>query len=169
MTTKAGSGGEAGSERRSKPRAARLGRAVLNFNSSGSYEYEVANVSAGGALLIGGPQLRKGRSVRVLLMLTGLASIAVDAHVIRSRDDDGTVAVRFDALDVGLEDLIQEVVLSALSGRHLRALPMDFAMQYEALPLDDAAPPEEVVPSSWPGFALPREARGVARDQLTDG
>ena len=147
----------AGRDRRRTPRAPRLGRAVVTLHATCAHEYEIINLSAGGALLMGGPRLRPGREVRVVLGVTGLSAIAVDAQVTRSDARDEMVALCFIGLEVGIEDLIQETVLSALSGRRLRPLPMDFGLQFEALPPDEGEAPEEAVPSSWPGFALRRQ------------
>ncbi len=148
----------AGRERRRTPRARRLGRAIVTLHAHCAHEYEIINLSAGGALLMGGPRLRPGREVRVVLGVAGLSAIAVDARVIRSDERNEMVALSFVALEVGIEDLIQEIVLSALSGRRLRPLPMDFALQFEALPPDEGEAPEEAVPSSWPGFAARPQA-----------
>lgn len=122
------------SERRKQPRVNWVGEALVSVNGNCAVDYQIENISAGGAMLVGGPHLRPGRRVRVLLRLKGLPTIALDAYVLRGTEvQKPELAVRFTDLDPGIEDLIQDVVLSALSGRHLRPLPMDYAMKWEPL------------------------------------
>ena len=150
MTTN-GNGVAARVERRRRPRAARLGRAMVHGDEDWAREYELANVSASGALLLGGPPLRSGRSVRVVLALQAMLPLAVAARVVRTTPD-GMVAVEFVELETSQEDAIQQAVVCALSGESPQRTVEEPLC---ALPSEEE-PPEEVVPSSWPGFALPR-------------
>ena len=164
MTRKTDQAGAANNERRRAARAASgLGQARLHLNANWARDYQVANLSAGGALLIGGPRVRIGRRVEVVLALAGRTPIDVAAEVVRDDPRHGMVAVRFVGLEAELEDEIQQAVLCALDGQ-LPALVNE--TQHEALPPDDEAPEEEV-PTSWPGFAL-RQQHPARSTQLTD-
>jgi hypothetical protein len=112
------------------PRVKAHGRAVVNLNPFWAQAYRVDDLAAGGALLSGGPPLRVGRRIRLLLELEGMRALGVDALVVRHTASHG-VALRFIDLDPALEDLIHDVILSALSGRRLRPLPMDFGTEWE--------------------------------------
>lgn len=73
--------------------------------------YTVANLSAGGALLSGGPPVAPGTEVEVLLHLAGRRRVSLPARVLR---ETPTMAVTFDGLTPDQEDLIHDAVLSHL-------------------------------------------------------
>ncbi len=132
-------------QRRTAARAPQLGTALLHLNKWWTNEYQIANLSAGGALLVGGPRIRSGRKVRAVLRMHGVQPMGVDLRVVRAFDGESSsedacagIAVQFIDLEPALEDLIHDVVLAALSGRHLRPQSMHEAIDW--VPLD---PPTE--------------------------
>lgn len=119
------------SDRRFEPRASHLGTAVVHVNRWWTHEYRVEDLSAGGALLTDGPPLEIGHTVGLVLRLRGLETLWVDARVLRRlHGPGGGVAVAFVDLEAAVEDLIHDVVVAALSGRRLRPLPTDHAVDW---------------------------------------
>ena len=73
--------------------------------------YMVANLSAGGALLSGGPEVAPGTEIEILLHFAGRRPVALPARVVRSAP---SIAVSFHRLSPDQEDLIHDAVLSHL-------------------------------------------------------
>jgi hypothetical protein len=121
-------------ERRRAPRATELGSAVVRLGPWTCAEYRLGNVSAGGALLTGGPPIEPERRIDVLLKLRGDRPMAVSGRVLRSGQsrDDGGVAVQFEELEPSTEDRIQDAVVTALSGKRLRRLPTDVGTSWRS-------------------------------------
>ena len=126
-----------GRERRREPRATRLGRASLRVNSQWVRDYEIANLSASGALLIGGPRLRSRRRLQMLLSLRGMPAMVIEASVVRFDENLGTLAVQFEGLDPSVEDLLHDVVLASLSGRRPVADRFDIGAHLLPIPKGD--------------------------------
>jgi CheY-like chemotaxis protein len=79
--------------------------------------YLVTQMSAGGAVLAGEPQLGIGERLRVLLRWPSRMFLALDADVVRhpgSRGEEAAVAVAFRNVPAALEDRIQSGLLSRL-------------------------------------------------------
>ncbi len=81
--------------------------------------FEVANLSASGALLIGSSVLARGDTVLLRLDAPGCGPVHVRARVVRGGDGDGVnaVAVEFRHRSPDTEDAIQNAVLVALEAR----------------------------------------------------
>ena len=85
--------------------------------------YSVQDLSVGGALLTGGPPLRVGASVRVMLTIAGAAPLSVRADVVRQTFSSGrglALGIAFVGLAPREQDVIREVVVRALgaTARH---------------------------------------------------
>lgn len=103
-------------ERRAGPRAAVKIPVCVLWRGSGPTEYVAENLSAGGALLTGGPALVPGADVRVALPV-GSLMLHVQARVVHLRTNEhGAVgsAVRFIDLCPNVQDIIQSHVLAFL-------------------------------------------------------
>ncbi len=103
------------SERRRHPRTLSHTEAVVKAKS-GIHHYDVSNLSAGGALLIGEPALREGERVEVILRLPLYPEVRVQANVVRCVRDEGgnEIAVTFVHVDDRTEDHIQAALLSEI-------------------------------------------------------
>ncbi len=80
-------------------------------------DYFVHDLSAGGALLVGGPALVAGRTCRVLLQVAGLGHLRLQAevaHAARSAQGTVTLGVRFQQLSSQVRDGLQQLVLQEL-------------------------------------------------------
>lgn len=116
-----------GFERRSNRRADVPATATLLRGGADAGRFEVANLSAAGALLIGASELGRGDHALLRLEAPGCEPVVVHARVVRGGDGDGVnaLAVEFRHRSPDTEDAIQDVVLSALeedarSSRHPR-------------------------------------------------
>ena len=71
----------------------------------------VANLSAGGALLSGGPEVAPGTQIQIVLHVARRRPVALLARVMRAAP---AIAVSFERLSPDQEDLIHDAVLSHL-------------------------------------------------------
>ena len=105
-------------ERRSWPRAEAPARVFLVPADSGApITYRARNLSAGGALLTGGPALHAGRELKLMLPLRG-RELVLHARVLRSDMDAlgaACAALAFRAVPTFVQDLIQNHVLGELA------------------------------------------------------
>jgi hypothetical protein len=87
--------------------------------------YQINDVSAGGASLVGEAPLPIGEEVRVLLQLEGRAPIAVDGRVVRRASAEGDpriFAVAFGDLEGEEEDALHQALVAELERVHARQL-----------------------------------------------
>ncbi|GMV14194.1 MAG: PilZ domain-containing protein [Myxococcales bacterium] len=105
-----------GFERRSNRRADVPATAVLLRGGAAGGRFDVANLSAAGALLIGASELGRGDHALLRLEAPGCEPVVVHARIVRGGDGDGVnaLAVEFRHRSPDTEDAIQDVVLSAL-------------------------------------------------------
>lgn len=103
-------------ERRRCPRAEFTTTAYVFSEGIQCGVYDVKNLSAGGALLEGSPNLVPGTKVRVLLKLPKRHLQRLEGRVVRSqRAGNGSViAVAFQITDPRIEDAIHDAVLARL-------------------------------------------------------
>ena len=136
-------------ERRENLRADVPATAFVADADNASGPYLVENLSAGGALLSGGPRFPTGAPVQVLLRLPERAALSVDGVVARRAKGDA-FAVSFIHQDDEVKDAIHEIVLRYLErnrpenkrvlvvekddlrgerfGRQLQALSLDYVL-----------------------------------------
>lgn len=102
-------------QRRQHPRTLSHTEAVVS-TPRGVFSYTVSNLSAGGALLVGGPAQHEGASVVVTLRLPLYPEVRVPAQVMRCTNDGPNVevAVAFHHTDDRTEDHIQSALLSEI-------------------------------------------------------
>ncbi len=99
-------------ERRRFSRIETLGRAIVSFGQRSNCEYWVENLSAGGALLTGGPLIEIGQTVRVVLRIGAIPQMGIDARVVwQFRGTKPGIAVEFLNLDAEMEDLMCHAVV----------------------------------------------------------
>lgn len=138
-------------ERRRHPRSEIVATATILSTKGNASSYLVENLSAGGALLVGGDDhLEPGARVRMLLHLPERKPLSLSAVVIRRQAHGAKghgLAVNFQHLSPEIQDVIQEVVLTTLERLH-------DATQPEVLVIDDSL---EVC------RALERDLRAVGR------
>ena len=105
-------------ERRTWPRSEAPARAfVVPADAGAPIGYRARNLSAGGALLSGGPALHAGRELKLMLPLHG-RELVLHARVLRADKDalGGPVAaLAFRAVPTFVQDLIQNYVLRVLA------------------------------------------------------
>lgn len=104
-------------DRRSEPRTAAFGVAVVISGDGTAQRYRVDNLSAGGALLTGEPALPEFEVLRLVLRVGAIPARTIEARVVWQTD--GPVkgyGVTFVNLDAEIEDAIQDVVLGILGG-----------------------------------------------------
>lgn len=119
--------------RRLAPRAQTLGRAVV-FDGPTANEYRVENLSAGGALLVGGPVPPVGARLQMVLRVGSIPTDVIEARVAYRMGSAGPgFAVTFVELDASLQDLIQDVVLAAMRGFHQPARPAEGIVEWASL------------------------------------
>src|SRR6266481_5794442 len=104
------------------PRVDVVARAVVWLPDVGLVHCSVEDLSIGGALLRGPPEVALGLRTRLSLLFEGDEPLVIEAELVRwSRDEgsSGTLAVAFHDLSAGQEDLIQDVLLKALEASRL--------------------------------------------------
>jgi CheY-like chemotaxis protein len=100
-------------ERRSHERGRIAAIAIVWSQDRGPVRYVVEDLSAGGALLSGGPELSLGDKVALSLHVAGVHLVDLRAEAIRHTPTRGT-AVAFRDVRALDEDMIQQTVLGAL-------------------------------------------------------
>ncbi len=131
-------------DRREHPRALVPLSAIAIVENRKVGTYSVANLSAGGALLMLGPSLPAGTSLQLLLDGPGAEQLTIAAVVLRtepSTDRDPMIAVRFHGVSARFADLIQTLVLRSLeqaSGPGVLVVPRGPAL-FAAIASDLAA------------------------------
>jgi CheY-like chemotaxis protein len=100
-------------ERRSHERGRIAAIAIVWSQDRRPTRYVVEDLSAGGALLSGGPELALGENLALSLHVAGVHLVDVRADVIRHAPAKGT-AVAFRNVHALDEDMIQQAVLGAL-------------------------------------------------------
>ncbi len=117
-------------DRRSNHRVDLDGRAVLFQRGDRVGQYTLENISAGGALISGGRDLRPGHLVHLLIDLdNGGETMSLTGSVRRVRDHVGAnengndvgLAISFPVLSPDQEDAIHDAVLRALLRRDAQA------------------------------------------------
>ena len=108
-----------GTERRTQPRVAIHAAAVVIRDRVPLGLYLVENLSASGALLVGGPSLKPGEAVRVVLRVPRRRPLTVHAVVARDHRDDEApgVGVAFRQVPSDVQDAITELVTRGLQHR----------------------------------------------------
>jgi len=103
-----------------------LGTAVVYLDTWSAHEYRIENLSAGGAVLAGGPALPLHTLVQVVLRLGTMPSARIEARV-TSTETTGQprIAISFCSLDAALEDRLNDAVLSSLTVSYPRRLRQD--------------------------------------------
>src|SRR5262245_17424440 len=105
-------------ERRTWPRAEVPVRVcVVPADAGAPIAYRARNLSAGGALLAGGPVLHAGRELKLMLPLRG-RELVLHARVLRADKDalgGPCAALAFRAVPTFVQDLIQNYVQRALA------------------------------------------------------
>src|SRR5262245_49604230 len=104
-------------ERRSSPRVDVVATAIVRLPEVGLVRCKVEDLSIGGALLRGVPEVALGLRSRLSLLFEGAEPLLIDAELVRwNRDDEsrGTLAVAFHDLSARQEDRIQDALLKAL-------------------------------------------------------
>ncbi len=120
-------------DRRLAPRGRPLGRAVV-FDGPMANEYRVENLSAGGALLLGGPVPPVGARLQMVLRVGSIPTDRIEARVAFRMSGPGPgFAVAFIELDASLQDLIQDVVLAAMQGFCQPTRPADGIVEWASL------------------------------------
>jgi hypothetical protein len=115
------------------PRLQAFGRAVV-FDGPSAHEYEVENLSAGGALLIGSPVPEVGARLQLVLRVGGIPGELIEARVAdRTADPRPGFAVAFVDLDASLQDLVQDVVLATLRGFDQPPRPVEGVVEWASL------------------------------------
>jgi hypothetical protein len=87
--------------------------------------YEINDVSAGGACLVGEAPLPIGEDVRLILQLEGREPIGLDGRVVRRASPEGRgriFAVAFADLDGEAEDALHQALVAELERVHARQL-----------------------------------------------
>jgi hypothetical protein len=90
---------------------------VVQADAGAPIAYKARNLSAGGALLTGGPALHAGRDLKLMLPLRG-RELVLHARVLRADKDalgGASAALAFRAVPTFVQDLIQNHVLGALA------------------------------------------------------
>jgi hypothetical protein len=104
-------------ERRTWPRSEAPARVfVVPTDAGAPVGYKARNLSAGGALLSGGPVLHAGRELKLMLPLNG-RELVLHARVLRADKDalgGPLAALAFRAVPTFVQDLIQNHVLRVL-------------------------------------------------------
>jgi len=103
-------------ERRRYPRTLSPTDAVVH-DGRGVQRYVVSNLSVGGGLFVGGPALRVGSRVDLILRLPLYPEVRLQGNVIRcTTNDEGAIeiAMEFVHIDDRTEDHIQSALLSEL-------------------------------------------------------
>jgi hypothetical protein len=105
-----------GLERRAMRRADVPATAILVRGGADAGRFDVANLSAAGALLIGDSALGRGDHALLRIEAPGCRPVVVHARIVRGGNGDGVnaLAVEFRHRSPDTEDAIQDVVLSAL-------------------------------------------------------
>src|SRR5262245_478376 len=104
-------------ERRDHPRVDVIGRAVVWVPDKGIAYCRVEDLSIGGALLRGAPDIAIGQRTRISLMFEDAEPLVINVEPVRWTPDEGegaTLAVAFHDLSAHQEDLIQDALLKAL-------------------------------------------------------
>lgn len=105
-------------DRRGAARVESLGQAFVLFGDEDAVTYRVENLSSGGALLSGGPPIRWGERLQLLLRVEPLPPFHVEARVVwRGEGDAARFGVEFVSLDAAAQDAIQDAVGAILSGQ----------------------------------------------------
>jgi CheY-like chemotaxis protein len=100
-------------DRRTHERGRVAAIAIVWSDERGPSRYLVEDMSAGGALLSGGPELPVGRKVGLSLHVAGEHLLDLQAEVVRDCGPRG-LAIAFRAMTPAGEDTIQQTVLAAL-------------------------------------------------------
>ena len=80
-------------------------------------DYFVHDLSAGGALLVSGPYLERGKTFRLLLQVAGLGHLRLDGeivHATRTRAGASALGVKFRQLTPEVEDGLEQLVRQEL-------------------------------------------------------
>lgn len=112
--------GRRGSDRRRFARVDVPATATLLQRGGSVGRFTVQNLSAGGALLTGGHDVRTSAPLRVLLELPGREPLTLGAHVKRRAVDGDLVAlaVAFRHITESSEDRIQDALLELIAATH---------------------------------------------------
>ncbi|MBI4509741.1 MAG: response regulator [Deltaproteobacteria bacterium] len=97
------------------------GAALVQIGEEIVGPYVLANLSAGGALLSGGPPIIMGEKISVVLLLPGHHRMTVSGTVVREEKRDSgelVLGVGFGKLPADQEDKIQQAVLAQLEKPH---------------------------------------------------
>jgi len=139
-------------DRRSNHRVEIDGRAVLFQRGDRVGQYELENISAGGAMVSGELDLRPGHLVHLLIDLaTGEETMSLTGSVrrVRSKNNGVALAISFPVLSADQEDAIHDAVLRALLRRDARAA------QLPLLVLEPRRRVREEIESEIRSFGMP--------------
>src|SRR5882672_10908304 len=109
-------------ERRSHERGKVAAIAIVWSDEHGPLRYLVEDLSAGGALLRGGPEIAVGRKLGLSLHVAGEHLLDLQGEVIRRVSPRG-LAIAFRAMSASAEDAIHQTVLSALEAHRRGECP----------------------------------------------
>ncbi|HEX9294705.1 MAG TPA: response regulator [Polyangiaceae bacterium] len=111
-------------ERRIHHRASVAATAIVWIEEQPPVRYLVEDLSAGGALLTGGPSLPMGQTIGLSLHIPSQPPMVIDGSVVRSSQSGSVaLAVAFRSLSPADEDAIHQAVLSALEAQNRGECP----------------------------------------------
>jgi c-di-GMP-binding flagellar brake protein YcgR len=123
-------------QRRQLDRIASLGVAYVMLDDETAVSYRVENLSVGGAALSQGPPLPWCETLRVVLKVTPIPPVEIDARIAwRTEGEAPRYGIEFVSVDAAVADAIQAAVDAILTGHRLLAeLPVRRARLASWLP-----------------------------------